>query len=169
MGPFPVVADEVLVERHLHLVDGLEPGASSFDPEVLVEQRAVEPLHDTVRLGPVDLGGAMLNVLELQEQLVGVAVGSAAELPSVVREHHLDAPASGLEGGQHVVVHQVHGGHRHLVRIEPCPAMARVAIDGGLQVHLAHAFERADKEGVHGHQRSRCREAPACARPRGGR
>ena len=55
VGPLPVVGHEVLVGRDLHLVDSLEPGASSFNPEVLVEERAVEPLHDAIGLWPVDL------------------------------------------------------------------------------------------------------------------
>lgn len=87
MGPPSVVADEVLVQRHLHLVNSLVPVASAFDPEVLVGKRTVEPLHDSVRLRPVDLRGAMLEVLKLNVQLVGVAVRAAAELPSVVRQH----------------------------------------------------------------------------------
>ena len=86
--------------------------------------------------------------------LVGMMVGTPAELPAVVREHDVDAPESGLECGQHVVVHQVNGGDRHLVRIQPRPSVARVAVDGGLQVHPAHALQGADKEGVHGHQRA---------------
>ena len=42
----PIVGHEVFVQRHRHLVDGLEPAASFFGAEVLVEQqRAVEPLY----------------------------------------------------------------------------------------------------------------------------
>ena len=59
----------------------------------------------------------MIDLLELEEQLVGMAVGSAAELSAVVREHDVDTPAGGLEGGQDVMIHQVHGSHRHLVRV----------------------------------------------------
>jgi hypothetical protein len=39
VGSLVVVGDEVGVERRLHLLDGLKPGAPSFDAEVLVEQR----------------------------------------------------------------------------------------------------------------------------------
>ena len=94
-----IVGDKVLVERGLHLVDDLEPGAPTFDPEVFVEQRAVETFHDAGRLRTVDPRGAVLDVLELEEQLVGIAVGAPAELTSVMREHHCDAPACGFERG----------------------------------------------------------------------
>ena len=90
MRPPLIVADQVVVENGLHLVDGLEPSAAALDPEVLVEQRAVQPLDDAVGLRPLHPGGAMVDVLELQEQLVGVLVGAAAELPVVVGQHRLD-------------------------------------------------------------------------------
>ena len=81
VGALSIVGDKVLVQDCLHLFDGLEPGAPALDPEVFVEQRAVEPFHDAVGLRTVGLRGAMLDVLELQEQLVGVTVGTPAELP----------------------------------------------------------------------------------------
>ena len=109
----------------------------------------MESLHDAVELGAVDLCGAVVDLLELGEQLVGMAVGTTAELSAVVREDDLDAPTRGLEREQHVTVYQGHGGHQHLVGVQPCPAMVRVAVDRGLQVHLAHAVQSADKEGVY--------------------
>ena len=57
-----------------------------------------------------------------------------------------------LEGRQHVVVEQLHGGDRHLVGVEPGPGVARVAVDGALQVDLADALEVTDEEGVDGDQ-----------------
>jgi hypothetical protein len=57
-----------------------------------------------------------------------------------------------LEGRDDVAVHQVHGGDRQLGGIEPGPGVAAVAVDGGLQIDLADALERADEEGVDGDQ-----------------
>ena len=54
MRPRGVVADEIGVENGLHLVDGLEPGAPSLDPEVLVEQRAMQAFDDAVGLRALD-------------------------------------------------------------------------------------------------------------------
>ena len=44
----------------------------------------------------------------------------------------------------------MHGGDRQLVGIEPRPGVAAAAIDRGLQLELADAFEGADEEGVDG-------------------
>ena len=74
MGRLAIVDHEVLGERHLHLLDDLEPGASLCDPEVLVDQGAVELLDGAIGLLAIDRGGAVLEVLELEVQLVGVAV-----------------------------------------------------------------------------------------------
>ena len=42
MGSPGVVALEVVIEHRLHLLDSFKPGAPSLDPEILVEQGAVE-------------------------------------------------------------------------------------------------------------------------------
>lgn len=71
VGALVIVDHQVVVEHALHLLDGLEPGAPALDTEVLVQERAVQALDDAVGLWPLDLGGAVLDRLELQEQLVG--------------------------------------------------------------------------------------------------
>lgn len=78
MGTLSIVGDEELVQGHLHLVDGLEPGSPALDSEVLIEQGTVEPFHDSVGLRAVHLRGAMPYVLKLQQQLIGTAVGAPA-------------------------------------------------------------------------------------------
>ena len=82
--PPGVVADHVGIEHGLHLLDGLEPGLAAFDPEVLVEKGAVQTLDDAVGLRPADPGAFVLDAFELEEQLVGMAVGPAAELAAIV-------------------------------------------------------------------------------------
>ena len=54
----------------------------------------------------------------------------------------------GVEGRENLVVHDVHGGDRGLVGVEPAPGIAGVAIDGGLEIDLAHALDMADEKGV---------------------
>ena len=93
-----IVAVEIGVENRLHLLDRLEPGAASFDPEVLVQQGAVQSLDDAVGLRALDPSRAMLDLLELQEQLVRMLVGPPAELAAVVGQHGVDRGAVGLEG-----------------------------------------------------------------------
>jgi hypothetical protein len=79
MRSLGIVFDKVLIENGLHLLDGLKAGAAALDAEMLVEQRAMPALDDAVGLGPVDPGSLVLDVFELQEQLVGVAVRLLSE------------------------------------------------------------------------------------------
>jgi hypothetical protein len=48
MRPSHIVALQVIVQHGLHLLDGLEPGAPPLNPEMLVEQGAVEAFKDAV-------------------------------------------------------------------------------------------------------------------------
>jgi hypothetical protein len=50
---------------------------------MLVQQRPVPPLDNTVALRPADPRGLMLDALELQEQLVSVLIRAAAELAAL--------------------------------------------------------------------------------------
>ena len=92
----------------------------------------------------------MLDVLQLQEQFIGVLVWPAAELPAIVGQHHLDLGFVRLECRQHVIVHHMHCGDGQLAGVEPRPGVAGMAVDGRLQIDLPDALERADEEGVHG-------------------
>ena len=152
MRALGVVGDEVCVEVFLHLVDAFIELGAAHDAEVFVEQGAVQAFHIAVRLRAADLSGAVLDLFQLQEQFVRMVVRAATELTAVVREHRCDLGVVRFKGRNHVVVHDVHGGHRQFGGVEPPPGVAGEAIDDGLQIDLAHALERADKEGVHGHQ-----------------
>ena len=78
MGALVVVVLEVLLQVGLHLLDRIVPLLSALYAEVLVKQGAVEPLHEAVGLGPLDLGGPVLYALDLQEELVRMAVRTTA-------------------------------------------------------------------------------------------
>lgn len=152
MGTLGVVDDEVGVEVGLHLVEALIELGPPHDAEVFIQEGTVQAFDVAVGLRAANLGGAVLDLLELQEQLIGMFVGPAAELSSVVRQYRGDPGIVRLEGRDDVVVHDVHGGHRQLGGIEPPPGVAGEAVDDGLQIDLADTFEAADEEGVHGHQ-----------------
>src|ERR1700758_3330515 len=92
-------------------------------------------------------GLLVLDIFELQEELVGVAVWAAAELAAVVGEHGVDLGAVRFKGRQHIIVDQLDSGDRQLVGVEPGPGMAAVAVNGGLQIDLANALQDADEEG----------------------
>lgn len=119
MGSFGVVVAVICVEVLLHLLDALVELSLSRDAEVLVEEGPVQPLDEAVGLGPADLGGSVLDALELEEQLVRMPVEAAAVLGAVVAEHRIDRGAVRLEGRQHVAVHDVDRGDRELGGIEP--------------------------------------------------
>ena len=101
----------IAVEVLLHLVEGLVPSRPAPDPRVFLEERVVEPLDEAVRLGPADIRGAVFDLLELQEELVGMLVRPAAVLAVVVAEDRLHLRDVHLEEGQHVVVEDLNGGH----------------------------------------------------------
>ena len=84
MRPLAVVAQEEGIESGLHLGDGLVPDGPALDPQMLVEQRAVQSFHDPVALRPADPGGLVGDAFQLEEQLVGVLIGPAAELAAIV-------------------------------------------------------------------------------------
>lgn len=152
MRPFGVVVKQVSVEILLHGLHGLVPVFSPGDAEVLVEQGAVQTFDEAVALRPSHLGGAVFDALELQEQFVGVAVGPAAELASVVAQDGGDGCVVSLEEGQDVVVGHVHRRDRQFGGVEPSPGVAAVAVDDRLQVDAPDALDGADEEGIHRHQ-----------------
>ena len=84
----------------------------------------MQPLHDAVGLRPADPVALIFDAFQLQEQLIRMLVLTAAELAAIVAQ---DGHAPGvilLEGWQHIVVEQLHRGHRQLVGIEPPPGLA---------------------------------------------
>lgn len=108
MAPLEVVVGEEAVEVVLDLVDPLVPGGTARDPEALLEQGAVHSLDEAVGPGRADLRGAVLDVFEGQEQLVGVLLRPAAELPAVVGQDRAHGRAQGLVEGQYPVPEQVY-------------------------------------------------------------
>ncbi len=152
MRALGVVTDEVGFQIALHFIDTFVEFGPPHDAEVFVEQGAVQAFDVTVRLWPSDLCGSMLNLFELQEQLVGMAVGPAAEFPSVVGKNRGDRGVVRFEGRQDIVVHHMHRGDRHLRRIEPSPGVPGIAVDHGLQIHFTDAFQMTDEERIHGHK-----------------
>jgi len=154
VGTLMVVFPEECVEVGLHLRQVFVEGRPALDAEVFVEEGSVEAFEVSVALRAPDPGGAVFDALELEEELVGMAVRPAAELAAVVGEDGLDGELVLLEEGQDVVVEEVDGGEGHLGGVEAGEGVAGVAVDGGLGVDTPDALEVADVEGVHGDERS---------------
>ena len=78
-------------------------------------------------------------------------VRAPAELAPIVRQDGMETRASmSLEERQDRFVEHMDRGHRQLAGVEPSPGVAAVAVQNGLQIHLAHPW--CADEGVDRHQ-----------------
>lgn len=69
----------------------------------------------------------MFNLLQLQEQLVGMMVRSPAKFAPLVRQDGIDLCLMGLEEWQDRFVEHMDRGDRQLAGVEPSPSVATVA------------------------------------------
>lgn len=114
MASFEVVEGQEFVQIALVLLCGDVPGGAAVDPETLVEERAIHALNETVGTGASNTRGAILDVMQLQEELVEMVIRAATELPTVVGENCLYGRRQGLVERQHPIVQKISGGGRHL-------------------------------------------------------
>ncbi len=147
-----VVGVEEGVDGGLKLVDVFKPGLAALDAEAFVQEGSMETFKKAVALRAPDLGGFVLDVFELQEELVRVLVWAATEFAAIVGEDGLDGEAVLLKERQDVIVEEVDGGKRYLRGVEASEGKAGMAIDGSLGIDASDALEIADVEGVDGHQ-----------------
>ncbi|MNG83050.1 hypothetical protein D3C71_733360 [compost metagenome] len=152
MWPLGVVVYQVAIQVCLHLLHRLIPGRPPLDTGVFIQQGSVQPLDKAIALWPAHLGCPVFNSLQLQEQLVGMMVWAPTELAPVVRQDGMDPCLVGLEKRQYRFIEHMNRGHRQLAGVEPPTGVAAIAVQHGLQIHLAHPLECADKEGVDRHQ-----------------
>ena len=152
MRPLSVVVLQIAIQVCLHLFYRLIPGRPPLDSEVFIQQCAMQSLDKAVALWPADLGCPVLNPLQLQEQLVGMMVWAPTELAPVIRQDGIDPSLVGFEKRQYRFIEHMDRGHRQLAGVEPSPSVAAVAVQHGLQIHLANPLERADEESVDRHQ-----------------
>lgn len=88
-GPAGVLGLKIAVEVLLHLVEDLVRGRPALDRMMFLGERAVEPVDEAVRTEPGDLRGVVFDLLQLQEELIGVLVRLAAVVAAVVAEDRL--------------------------------------------------------------------------------
>ena len=91
----------------------------------------------------------VFDVLQLQEEFVGMVLGTATEFAAIVRNHGMHKGVMLLEEGQDVVVEHVDGSHRQFGGVEPSPSITIVTVDDGLQIASSDAFEGVHMEGIH--------------------
>lgn len=141
MAALEVVVRHELVQVALDFVDRDVEGLSALDPEALVQQRAVHALDETVGSRRGDLGVAVLDVLQRQQQLVGMTFGLAAELATVVGQYRFDGNPERVVERQHPLVQQIARRDRHLETVALGERQAAEGVDDHLDVDLAHALE----------------------------
>ena len=94
----------------------------------------------------------MLDSFELKEQFEGMVIRPTAVFAAVIRQHGFYPYGVLFEERQHIVIQDMDSGDRHLARVQPAKSKTAEAVDDGLQINLADAFERADKERVYRNQ-----------------
>lgn len=152
MGAPGVVCNEPIIEHGLHLLDGLEPGSPPLDTEVLVEHGAMEALDYAVGLRTLDPCGAVFDLFQLQEELIGMLIWPPQNSRPLSESTTSILPPWASKVGSTSLL-SVYGGNRQLGGVESGPGMAGMAIDGRLHVDLADPLQSADEEGVDRHQR----------------
>lgn len=75
---------------------------------MLVQQGAVQPLHEAIALRAADLRSPMYDPFELQKQFVRMPIRATAKFPTIVRKDRFDPGGLLLEKGQHVFIEDMH-------------------------------------------------------------
>ena len=73
-------------------------------------------------------------------------VRAPTELAPVVRQDGIDPSLMGFEERQDRFVEHMNRGHRQLAGVEPSPGVAAVAVQHGLQIHLAYPLSAPTKK-----------------------
>ena len=96
MRPLGIVKGQVL----LHLFQCFVEPPATRDAKVLRKQDSVKPFHEPVALRPADRGGAVLDLLRSQKQLMGVSIRRVAKISARSGEHGVDPGLMPREEGQ---------------------------------------------------------------------
>ena len=118
------------------MLDVLIEGSAEDSPEERIQDGAIEPFDKAVGLRLSHLGTTMLDLVECQVQLVGMAF-RPTELATIVGEYGADRDVMGFIEGQDVVVE--HGCRRlgTLGGVQEAEGQGTVGIDDDLQVDAA--------------------------------
>ena len=148
MAPLQVVVLHEAIEVTLNLLGRGVRGGAAGDAEALVEQRAIHAFDEAVGARRPDLGGAMVDVLQGEQQLVGMLLGTATVFPAIVGEDRAYDDPEGLGEGEDAIVEQIARGGRHLGGVDLGEGERAEDVDDDLDVDLADALEGTPVEGV---------------------
>jgi hypothetical protein len=142
-----VVVDQPGIEVRLELLHALVELGAKGDAEELVQDRAVEALHEAVGLRLANSGAPMLDVIQGQVQLIRMGL-RAAEYAAGVPQDSRDGDLPLLIERQDVVVHESSHLLRSLGGMQKAKAVAAMGIYGSMKVDTAYALQRAHQEGI---------------------
>jgi hypothetical protein len=116
----------------------------------LSQEGLVEAFADAIGLRALPLGAGMVDMLDRQIQLVLLGVQAPTVLGPSIGYHAAQGSLLGLKEGHDLVVEQVSCRPGGLAIRELGKGHLAVGVNKGLLLDPAHAFERADIEGVLG-------------------
>ena len=121
---------------------------SEGDRIELLLNRLVKLFRHAIGLRMTGFGPRVLNVIEVQEKLIGMGLRNSTVLGASIREGSKQSQTMFIEEGQHFIVEEVCSGDSILFTIHLCEANVRIGINAGLLVDLANALDIADVIGV---------------------
>lgn len=148
MRPLVIVIIEPLVQVFLKLLNrGIKLFPESFTEE-LIEHGSIEAFHEAVGPGPCHFGSAMLNIVQLQEYLIGMNHRSPAVRTTIIREDVFHFEVLRFVEGQHPVIEDIHGGLRELGGVKLSKGKRTIGVDDSLEPDAADSLDPADVEGI---------------------
>ena len=144
MGPMGVVEREPGIEASVELRESTVELLQEVELEELLARRLVEPLVEAVGVRRMQLGVAVRDLPDGQEELERVMQRPAAVLPAVIGEKVLDSEPSLLLEGEHTIVQHVHGGCGELREVELPEGQGRELVHDALEVDPTDAFDRPE-------------------------
>ncbi len=75
-----------------------------------------------------------------------MVVRSSTELTPIVRQDGIDPCLVGFEKRQYRFIEHMNRGHRQLAGVEPPPSVVAIAVQHGLQIHLANPLSAPTKK-----------------------
>lgn len=148
MRPLVVIPHEPCFEIRLQLLERRVELPPERDLIELLQDRLVETLADPVRLRALDLRPRVLEVVDRQEELVGMLVHAAAVLGPSIGQDAQQLPAFRFEERKDSIVEKIGRRDRGPRRVELREGDLRVRVDERLLVDPADALDRPEVGGV---------------------
>jgi len=150
MGSLIVVVHQPGIQIGLQGFHGLIQLSAESQAEKFIHYRPLEAFYETVGLRATHWSMAMLDVIQLQVELIGMTV-STAEFTAIVGQYRLDTqPVLPIKRQDIIAQFGLLGS------VQEAEGKAAVGIHNGMQVDVGHPLEMPDEEGVLAKQLAGC-------------